>query len=56
MSFYLQKDFDNILENLMGDVHKALELIPNANSDGIVKNIIYSGIWIKYEISKGRQK
>lgn len=42
-------DFEDILKVLAADCAKKLELIPVIKDDNIVKNIIYSGVWTRYE-------
>ncbi len=54
MSFYTRSEFQKILELLSAEVKECLECLPEANEDEIVKNIIYSGIWLK--ILKGKEK
>lgn len=49
MSFYSRSEFQNILELLSAEIKECLERLPKANNDEIVKNIIYSGIWLKIE-------
>lgn len=56
MSFYLKSEFQSILELLSAECENRLEALPFACDDGIVKNIIYSGIWLKYDCLKGKEK
>lgn len=56
MSFYSKGEFQGILEMLSADCKSKLEALPEAYGDETVKNVIYSGMWLKYEILKGREK
>ncbi len=56
MSFYSRGQFQNILELLLAECKECLERLPEAYEDETVKNIIYSGIWLKYELLKGKEK
>lgn len=49
-------NFDLLLNTLMSDCDQKLAKIKSVYSDEIVKNVMYSGIWIKYEISKARKR
>ncbi len=56
MSFYSKREFQSILELLCADIKACLDRLPEANEDEVVKNVIYSGMWLKYEILKGKEK
>ena len=56
MSFYERSDFTKILELLSAEINSALESLPEVRDDEIVRNIVYSGMWLKYEILKGKEK
>ncbi len=55
-SFACSYDRDAILTSLAAAVENSLSELPEAAEDGIVKNIVYTGIWTKYEIMKAREK
>ncbi|MBQ0059113.1 MAG: hypothetical protein KBS83_04025 [Lachnospiraceae bacterium] len=61
-----RKDFDALVENtltlMMGDCSRAFEMLPIVQDIEILRNIIYSGVWVKYrafcrkEDAKGDKK
>jgi len=54
----MPKDLTAIMKMLLGDASKALESLPLVQDIGILRNILYSGIWIKYNQmlqEKGRE-
>lgn len=56
MSFYQKSEFDGILTLLSAQIDESLAALPEAREDETVKNVIYSGMWLKYEILKGKEK
>lgn len=51
-------DFTPMLKNLLGEASACFELLPLIQDENILKNIIYSGIWNKYnhKLGKGENK
>lgn len=49
-------DHKEILELLMADCTKAFNRLEKLKDDGLIKNILYSGIWTKYEIAQAKEK
>lgn len=54
MSEYIT-DFEPMLKNLLGETSRSFELLPLVQDENILKNIIYSGIWNRYnhKLKKG---
>jgi hypothetical protein len=40
----------------MADCTKAFNRLEKLKDDGLIKNILYSGIWTKYEIAQAKEK
>ncbi len=51
-------DFSSYLKMLLGEASQSFEMLPLIQDEGLLKNILYSGIWNKYnlKISKGEHK
>jgi len=51
-------DFTPMLKNLLGEASQCFEMLPLIQDENILKNIIYSGIWNKYnhKLGKGETK
>ena len=47
-------DFTPMLENLLGEASHCFEMLPLVQDIGILKNIIYSGIWNMYNHKLGK--
>jgi len=60
LPFYEQEDFKSysrqILTMMMGECSLAFEQLPILKNAGILRNILYSGVWSKYEQIKEKQK
>ena len=56
---YERKDFDALVENtltmMMAECAKGFEKLPIVQDIDILRNIIYSGVWSKYNIKKSEQ-
>jgi hypothetical protein len=54
-----RKDFDALVENtltmMMAECAKGFEKLPIVQDIDILRNIIYSGVWSKYNEKKSRQ-
>ena len=52
------KDFTPMLQGLLGEASDSFEKLPLLQDEGILKNIIYSGIWNIYnhKLGKGETK
>ena len=48
------KDFTPLLQGLLGEASQCFEMLPLVQDEGILKNIIYSGIWNKYNHKLGK--
>lgn len=48
-------DFESMLKNLLGEASQCFEILPLVQDENILKNIIYSGIWNRYnhKLKKG---
>lgn len=46
---------ESVLEVLMGDVSAIFEALPLVQDTGIMRNIIYSGVWIRYRAEKNKR-
>ena len=51
-----EEDFDDILNMLAADCAAAFEKIDVVRDNGLIKNIIYSGIRLRYSEAKSREK
>ena len=55
-----RKDFDEFCHQMlvmtMADCSKKFEMLPLLEEVGILRNVIYSGVWTKYEMIRGRKK
>ncbi len=53
-------DFDEFCHQMlvmtMADCSKKFEMLPLLEETGILRNVIYSGVWTKYELIRGRRK
>lgn len=47
-------DFTPMLKNLLGDTSRCFEMLPLVQDENILKNIIYSGIWNRYNHKLGK--
>ncbi|MBE6877630.1 MAG: hypothetical protein E7488_00470 [Ruminococcaceae bacterium] len=47
-------DFTPMLKNLLGEASQCFEMLPLIQDENILKNIIYSGIWNKYNHKLGK--
>lgn len=45
-----------ILELLMADCTKVFNRLEQIRDDNLIKNILYSGVWTKYEIAQAKEK
>ena len=50
-----EEDFDDILNMLAADCAAAFEKIDVVRDNGLIKNIIYSGIRLRYSEAKSRE-
>lgn len=55
-----KKDFEGFCHQMlvmtMADCSRRFEMLPLVEEIGILRNIIYSGIWTKYELIQGKKK
>lgn len=55
-----EKDFEEdafqILRMMMAECSRAFEMLPILENAEILRNILYSGVWCRYEIVRGRRK
>ena len=47
---------DPMLRLLIGDATEELEKLPLHRDERIIKNILYSGVWSKYELAQSRKE
>ncbi len=50
------EDFSDILNLLMADCTEKYKLLPINNNKNLIENILYSGVWTKYEAEKNKTK
>lgn len=48
--------FSDILSILMADCTEEYKVLPINNNKNLIENILYSGVWTKYEVEKNRTK
>ena len=49
------EDVQKILTNMMSECCKAFELLPIINDISILRNILYSGVWSRYELVRNKR-
>lgn len=49
-------NYKDILEMLMADCTKVFNRLEQLKDDELIKNILYSGVWTKYEIAQAKEK
>lgn len=54
--FSEQTDHRPMLRLLIGDATEELEKLPLHRDERIIKNILYSGVWSKYELAQSRKE
>ena len=52
---YLQR-CENILTMMMSECSKAFEQLPIVENTDILRNILYSGVWCKYELINAQKQ
>lgn len=50
------EDMRPILKQLLGDVSEVFEMLPLVQDIGLLRNILYSGLWVKFNNEMKRQK
>jgi len=50
-----EDDIQKILSLMISECCKAFELLPIINDVEILRNILYSGVWTKYELVKAKR-
>ena len=51
-----EEDAYKILQMMMAECSRAFEMLPILENAGILRNILYSGVWCRYEMVRGRRK
>ena len=51
-----EEDTERILNMMMAESAKYFELLPVVDNIEILRNIIYAGVWVKFEMVKTRRK
>ena len=47
---------ESILRVLMGEVAQLYDILPIVQDADIIENIIYSGVWVRYNMEKRRDE
>lgn len=51
-----EEDTFQILQMMMAECSRAFEMLPILENAEILRNILYSGVWCRYEMVRGRRK
>lgn len=52
---YTQKDYKTVLTMLIGACAEAFEKLPLLQDVGLLRNILYSGVWLRYETAMAKE-